>query len=57
MEQVSYGKQRGAKNGTAEIEIVTDAMFNPPMHPGKEVKCFANMCKDDHNQTSGADEL
>ena len=34
---------------------MTNAMREPPMHPGKKLKCFANMSEDNHNQTSCAE--
>jgi hypothetical protein len=37
MQQISYGKQRETKDSTPEIEIMTNAMLQPPMHPGKQV--------------------
>jgi len=37
VKQVSYRKQRETKDSTPEIEIVTDAVLRPPMHPGKQV--------------------
>jgi hypothetical protein len=54
MKQISYGKQRETKNGTPEIEVMADAMFKPPLHPRKQVKCLADMGKNDHHETSGA---
>lgn len=57
MKQISYGKQRETKNGTPQIEVVTDAMLIAPIHPGKQVKGFADMSKDDHDETSCAKEL
>jgi hypothetical protein len=55
MDQISYGKQRETKNGTPEIEVMTNAMFKPPMHPRKQVKCFGDMSKNDQHQTSCAE--
>jgi len=55
MKQISYGKQRETKNSTPEIEVMTNAMLGAPMHPGKQVKCFANMSKDDHHETCCAE--
>ena len=57
MKQISQGKQRETKNGTPEIEVVTNAMLKPPMHPRKQVKGFGDMGKNDQHQTSRADEL
>ncbi len=47
MKQISCGKQCETKNGAPEIEIMTNALLEPPMHPGKQMKCFADMSKDD----------
>ncbi len=57
MKQISYGKDRETKNSTPEIEIVTDAMLEPPMHPRKQVKCFGDMSENDHYQKSCAEWL
>jgi hypothetical protein len=54
IEQISYGKQKETKNSTPEIEVMTHAVLEPPMHPRKKLKCFANMTEDHHNQTSCA---
>ena len=32
---------------------MTNAMLEPPMHPGKKLKCFAN--EHNHDQTSCAE--
>jgi hypothetical protein len=34
---------------------VTDAMLRTPMHPRKQMECFADMSKNDHRQTSCAE--
>jgi hypothetical protein len=57
MKQISYRKQRETKNSTPEIEVMTNAMLEPPMHPRKQVKCFADMSKDNHDKTSCAELL
>jgi len=57
MKQISQGKQREAKNGTPEVEVMTNAMLIPPMHPRKQMKGFTDMGKDDHRQTCCAEEL
>ena len=57
MKQISYGKQRETKNSAPEIEIMTNAMLQPPMHPRKQAKRFADMSKDDKRQTSCTDQL
>jgi hypothetical protein len=55
MTQISYGKQRKTKNSAPEIEIMTNALLEPPMHPRKQMKRFADMSKDDYHQTSCAE--
>ncbi len=55
MKQISYGKQRETKNSTPEIQVMTKAMLEPPMHPRKQVECFADVSKNDHHQTSCAE--
>ncbi len=55
MNQIAYRKQCETKNNTPQIEVVTGAMLMPPLHPRKEVECFADMSKDDQYQTARAD--
>jgi hypothetical protein len=55
MKEISYGKQRETKDSTPEIEVMTNAMLEPPMHPRKQVKFFADMSQYDHHQTSCAE--
>jgi hypothetical protein len=55
IKQISYGKQRETKKSAAEIEVVTNAMLKPPMHPRKQVKCFRDMSKNDHHQAPCAE--
>ena len=55
MKQISYGKQRETKNGTPEIEVMTNAMLKPSMHPRKQIKCFGDMNKNDQYQTACAE--
>jgi hypothetical protein len=57
MKQISYGEQRETKNGAPQIEVMTNAMLVAPMHPRKQLECFGEMGKDDHYQTSSAEEL
>jgi hypothetical protein len=52
---ISCGKQPEAKNATAEIEIMTNAILKAPTHPGKQVDCLADMTKFDDEQRSCAD--
>jgi hypothetical protein len=55
MKQISDRKQRETKNSTSEIEVMTNTMLGAPIHPRKQMKCFADMSKDDHYQTPCAD--
>jgi hypothetical protein len=55
MKQISYGKQCETKDGTPEIEIMANALLEPPMHPRKQMKFFADVSKDDYHQTSCTD--
>src|SRR6266566_5683023 len=57
MKQVPNRKQRETKNSTSEVEVVTDAMIRSPLHPRKQMECFEDMRKDDHDQTSSAEWL
>src|SRR5947207_15826835 len=36
---------------------MTNALFKSPMHPWKQMRCFADMTKDDYHQTSCAEQL
>jgi hypothetical protein len=49
---VSYWKQGETKDSTPKIEVMANALLEPPMHPRKEVKCFGHMTKYDHEQAS-----
>jgi hypothetical protein len=55
MKQISQRKQREAKNGTPEIEVMTNAMLIAPMHPRKQMEGFTDMGEDDQRQTSCAE--
>ncbi|OLC71012.1 MAG: hypothetical protein AUH87_03520 [Deltaproteobacteria bacterium 13_1_40CM_4_54_4] len=55
MKQIPYGKQCETKNSTPEIDVMTNATLKPPMHPRKKVKCFRDVSKNDHHQTSCAE--
>ena len=55
VKQIPHGKQRETKRSTPEIEIMTNAMLESPMHPRKQVKCFGYMSKYDHDQTSSVE--
>jgi hypothetical protein len=57
MKQVSYGKQSKTEKSTPEIEVMANTVSKPPMHPGKQMKCFGDMRKNDHHKTSCAQEL
>ena len=55
--QISNRKQGETQNRTPEIEVVTGAMREPPVHPRKQLKGFRHMGRDDHQQAAGADDL
>ena len=57
MKQVPNRKQCQTENSTPEIEVVTDAMPRAPLHPRKQMKCFAEMSKNNHHQTSRAETV
>jgi hypothetical protein len=54
MKQIPYGKKRETKNGTPEIEVMTNAPFTPPLHPRKHVQCFVDMSEHNQYQTQSA---
>jgi hypothetical protein len=53
--KISYRKQCQTKNGTPEIEIMTNAIRHSPIHPRKQIKHLGDMSQDDYHQTSCAD--
>src|SRR5216684_2410219 len=55
VKQITHEEQRETKNSTGEIEIVTNAMLAPPVHPRKQLKCFGHMSEYDHHQASRAE--
>jgi len=57
MKQVAYREQRETKNGAPQIGIMAGAALISPMHPGKKVKCFADVSKNDQQQTARTDYL
>ena len=57
MGKISDGKQRETKKSTPEIYVMANALWAPPLHPRKQVKCLEDMRKDDHHQTSCAEKL
>jgi hypothetical protein len=57
VKEISYGKQSETQKTTPEIEVMANAMFERPMHPGKEVDCFADMTQSDNHETSCAQQL
>jgi hypothetical protein len=57
MKQIPSAKQCETEGSAPEIEVMANAGFEPPVHPVKQAKCFADMSKDDNHQTPGADYL
>jgi len=57
VKEISDGKQCDAKNCTPQIEVMTHAVLMSPAHPSQPTKRLANMCKDDHHETSSAKGL
>ena len=55
--QISYGKQRETKNSTPEIKVMSSAIGKAPLHPGKQIKCFRDMSKNDYHQPSCTEQL
>jgi hypothetical protein len=51
MQQISYGEQCETQSSTPEIEVMANTIFEPPTHPGKKAKCFADVSQDDYHQT------
>jgi len=49
MEQIPNWKPDKTENSTEEVEVVAEAMFRAPMHPRKQIKCFAEMGKNNHD--------
>jgi len=57
MEQISNRKQGETQNRTPEIDVMAEAMREPPVHPRKQLKDFRHMGSDDHEQAACADDL
>ena len=57
MEQISNRKQGETQNRTPEIDVMTEAMRETPVHPRKQLKDFRHMGSDDHEQAACADDL
>ena len=57
MKQIPSAKQCETEGSAPEIEVMANAGFESPVHPGKQAKCFEDMSKDDNHQTSRADYL
>jgi hypothetical protein len=49
MQQISYGKHRETENSAPEVEVVTNAILKPPIHPRKKAKSFGDKSKNDHH--------
>jgi hypothetical protein len=52
--QNASDQKRGAKQGTDEIEVVTGALWQTPLHALKEVEPFGDVAEDHNHQTSEA---
>jgi hypothetical protein len=57
MKQISYWKECETSDSAPKIEIVTNAMLQSPLHPGKQVQRFADMSENDHHQARRAEQL
>jgi len=55
--QIPDGKQREPENCTSQVEIVTRAPFEPPVHPRKQLKRFRDVRKGDDHKARRAEEL
>ena len=51
------GKQRQTKNSTPEIKVMSSAIGKAPLHPGKQIKCFRDVSKNDYHQPSCTEQL
>jgi hypothetical protein len=54
--EISCEQENGAENSHTEVEIMARAVLQPATHPRKEAKCFAYMGKNDHDETSSAEQ-
>ena len=57
MSQISDGKQYEAEDRTPQIEIVSCAVLDAPLHPRQHVKCLRYMHEHDRLKTDRAKEL
>jgi len=55
--QIPDGKEREPENCTSQVEIVTRAPFEPPVHPRKQLKRFRDVRKGDDHKARRAEEL
>jgi hypothetical protein len=46
-EEISCGNESETENSGAEVEIMAEAVPQPPAHHGKQTKSFADMSKHD----------
>src|SRR5439155_17278985 len=57
VKQIAEGKRCEPENSTPEIEVMTRAKFESPLHRRKQMKRLADMSKNDDHQTSGTEQL
>ena len=57
VKKVSGSQQCETEGGARQIEVVTRAIRLTPTHSLLQVKGFADVRQDDHDQTSRADKL
>jgi hypothetical protein len=55
MKQIPYREQRDTKNRTPQIEVMTNATLESPLHRRKQLKCFEDVSKYDDHKASRAD--
>ena len=55
--EISCGQESEAENSGTQVEIMSGAVLQSPTHYGKQMKCLADMRKNDDNQKSSAEQL
>ncbi len=52
MEEIAQREKRNTEDCACQIKVMADAVLLSPMHKRKPMKCFRDMCKNHHVETS-----
>jgi hypothetical protein len=56
-QQVADGEQRRTDKCAGQIDVMPNTVLSSPTHRGKQVQCFSNMGKHNHDEASSSDHL